>query len=82
MRRFTINRWNWSDRAEKWVYVAKKNGRRVYTYQLEPPPEFTKLTNQIVKLNDKLLTIKDPEENEKLYKELMNLSKRMQEMGR
>jgi len=80
MRKYGLNRWNWSSKAQKWVYVTKKNNKRVYKYQIEPPEEFIALTNQLKDLNHKLMEVKDHEENKKLFRELMELSKKMQAM--
>ena len=82
MRKFTLDRWNWSQKAEKWVYVSRKNGKRNYIYQIEPPQEFIDLTMEMKKLNEKLMEIEDPEENKKVFKELMKISERMQSMRR
>ena len=83
MRKYTLDRWNWSERSGKWVYVTKgKRGKREYTYQLEPPKEFIDLTMQIKKINDKLMKTKDPDENKKLFLELIEISKKMQNMHR
>lgn len=81
-RYFTPNRWNWSQKAEKWVYIELSgNGKRSYHYQIDPPQEFIDLTMHIKGLNEKLLITTDPKENMKIFKELMKVSKRMQEMG-
>ena len=82
MRKFTLDRWNWSQKAEKWVYVTQRNGKRRYIYQVEPPQEFIDLTMEMKKLNEKLMQIEDPEENKKVFKELMKISERMQSMRR
>jgi len=82
-RLFTPNRWNWSQKAEKWVYIKlAKDGKRIYNYQLEPPQKFIELTNRMKILNEKLLTTKDPEENVKIFNELMKVSQKMQDMGK
>ncbi|MFX1374387.1 MAG: hypothetical protein ACFFA0_01110 [Promethearchaeota archaeon] len=82
-RLFTPNRWNWSQKAEKWVYVKiTKKGKRIYQYQLNPPPEFQELTKKLKKLNEKLLITADPEENSQIFNELIKVSKKMQEMGK
>ena len=82
LRKYTLDRWNFSEKAGKWVYVTKrKNGRRTYYYQLEPPEEFIKYTMQIKKLNVQMLATEDLDENEKLFRELMEISKRMQNMS-
>lgn len=80
MRKYTLERWNWSEKAQKWVFVTKKRGRRKYYYQLEPPKEFIELTMQIKKINDKLMKTEDPEENKKLFLKLIEISKKMQNM--
>ena len=82
-RLFTPGRWNWSQKAEKWVYIEiNKDGKKQYHYQVEPPQEFIELTLKIKELNEKLLHTVDPEENSKIFNELMEISKRMQEMGK
>jgi len=83
LRKYTLDRWNFSEKAGKWVYVTKrKNGRRKYYYQLEPPEEFIKYTMQIKVLNDRMLATEDLDENEKLFRDLMEISKHMQNMRR
>ncbi len=82
-RLFTPERWNWSQKAEKWVYVEiAKDGKRIYRYQLEPPKEFNELTKKMKNLNEKLLKTTDPDENAKIFDELMKVSQKMQEMGK
>jgi hypothetical protein len=82
-RLFTPNRWNWSQIAEKWVFVKiDKNGKRKYIYKIDPPPEFMELTRKMNKLNEKLLKAIDPEENAKIFNELMEISQKMQDMGK
>lgn len=81
MRTYTLDRWNWSERAQKWVFVTKeKKGKRKYYYQLEPPKEFIELTMEIKKINDLLMATKDPDENKRLFLELIEISKKMQNM--
>jgi len=83
MRKYTLDRWNFSDKTGKWVYVTKKkNGRRKYIYQLEPPPEFIELSTQIKEINEKILASKNQDEIERLYNEMMKISKKMQSMRR
>ncbi|MFX1568483.1 MAG: hypothetical protein ACFFCV_08955 [Promethearchaeota archaeon] len=82
-RLFAVGRWNWSQKAEKWVYVKiNKKGMKEYHYQVEPPQEFIELTFKMKQLNNKLLQTLDPEENAKVFENLMKVSKKMQEMGR
>ena len=82
-RKFTPNRWNWSQKAEKWVFIELyDNGKKNYRYQVEPPQEFIDLTIQMNNINEKLLKTTDPEENTKIFTELMVISKKMQDMGR
>ena len=82
-RLFTPKRWNWSQKAGKWVYIEiNKDGKKKYQYQIEPPQEFIDLTIKMKKLNEKLLKTVDPEENAKIFSELMEVSKKMQDMGR
>ncbi len=83
LRKYTLDRWNFSEKAGKWVYVTKrKNGSRTYYYQLKPPEEFITYTMQIKKLNDQMLATEDLDENEKLFRALMEISKCMQNMRR
>jgi len=81
-RKYSENRWNWSQRAKKWVYIESKRGKRYYKYQIEPPQEFFELTKEIKLLNDKLMATTNNEENERLFRELSKISRRMQEMGK
>jgi len=82
-RLFTINRWNWSQKAEKWVYIEiTKEGKKKYYYQVDPPQEFIDLTLKMKSLNEKLLITTDPEVNSKIFSELMKVSQTMQEMGK
>ena len=82
-RLFTVGRWNFSDKAGKWVYVEiNKDGKRKYRYQIDPPQEFIDLTNKMKELNERLLESVDPDENAKIFNELIKVSKKMQEIGR
>ena len=75
------NRWNWSEKAKKWVYVSKKrDGQRKYIYQIEPPERFMKYTIELNNLNEKLMTTVDPEKNEKIFEKLMRISRKLQAM--
>ena len=82
MRKYTLDRWNWSEKAGKWVYVTKKGGKRKYTYQLEPPPEFIELTNQLQVINQQIMSSPDQDIKEDLFKELQDIANKMQMMGR
>ena len=83
MRKYPLDRWNFSDKTGKWVYVTKeKNGKRKYIYQLEPPKEFLKLAYKIKEINEKLIATEDEEENERLYNEMMKIAKEMQSIKR
>jgi len=65
------------------VWVTKsKSGKRKYFYQLEPPKEFIELTMKIKQLNDKMLKTEDLEENERIFRQMMEYSKLLQNMGR
>lgn len=80
MRTHGLGRWNWSKKAQKWVFVEKKNGKRTYKYQEEEPQEFKELANKIQSLNQQLLEVQDHEQNLRIYQQLMSLSKKMQAM--
>jgi len=54
----------------------------MYHYQIEPPEEFIKYTMQIKEYNDQMLATEDLDENEKLFRKLMEISKSMQNMRR
>ena len=82
MRKYTLNRWNFSDKVGKWVYVFKEKGRRKYIYQLEPPKEFLDLAYKIKELNEKLVALEEEEEIQRLFNEMMDISKEMQAMKR
>lgn len=78
MRTHGIDRWNWSIRAGKWVYVDLKNGKREYKYQKETPNEYEILISKIKALNLDLLNEEDPEKNKALYEKMMKLTKQLQ----
>lgn len=80
MRTHGLNRWNWSEKARKWVYVELKNGERIYKYRDTPPKEFMELTKKLQVLNQKLLVEIDQNKNAEIYKELMIVSQKMQAM--
>ena len=82
-RELTHNRWNWSQKDNRWVYIEiNDNGELIHHYQLKPPKEFIDLTIKIKNLNEKLIICKDPKDNEKIFNEMMKISKRMQSMGK
>lgn len=82
-RELTPNRWNWSQKDNKWVYIeSQNNGELIYHYQINPPKEFTELLTKIKFLNDKLVSCKDPEENTKIFREMIKVSRRMQFMSK
>jgi hypothetical protein len=54
----------------------------VYHYQTNAPEEFNELTLKIKILNDKLIACKDPNENVKIFRQMMKISKKMQAMNR
>jgi hypothetical protein len=82
-RELTPNRWNWSQKDGQWVYIELTgNGQKNYYYQLEPPKEFRHLTMKIKQLNDKLISCLTLEENERIFNEMMKISKKLQCMGR
>lgn len=81
-RQLTPNRWNWSQAEGKWVYIELINGEKKYYYQLKPPKEFLELTFKIKVLNDKLIACQDPRENDKIFDEMIKISKRMQSMDK
>ena len=83
VRELSQNRWNWSQKDQQWVFIEyDDNGTLIYHYQINPPKEFTDLTMNIKALNDKLNVCKDPNENSKIFSEMMKISKRMQSMGK
>lgn len=82
-RELSHNRWNWSQKDNQWVFIeVKDSGEIVHHYQLKPPKEFIELTIKIKDLNEKLILSKNPKDNEKLFNEMMKISKRMQNMGK
>ena len=82
MRTYTLDRWNWSEKAGKWVYVTKKGRKRIYTYQLEPPPEFVELTKKLQLINQEIMASPDQDIKENLFRELQDIANNMQMMGR
>lgn len=82
VRELTPNRWNWSQKDNMWVFIeSKSDGKLTYHYQTKPPEEFNKLILKINLLNNKLLACKDPNENSRIFKQMMKVSKRMQSMN-
>ncbi|MFX1288048.1 MAG: hypothetical protein ACFFFY_05785, partial [Promethearchaeota archaeon] len=82
-RELTPNRWNWSQKDNKWVYIeSQNNGELIYHYQINPPKEFTELLTKIEFLNNRLVNCKDPEENTKIFREMIKVSRRMQFMSK
>ncbi|MFX1273479.1 MAG: hypothetical protein ACFFBP_12235 [Promethearchaeota archaeon] len=80
-RKFTPGRWNYSQKSQKWVYVTiNKNGKRKYKYQIEPPEEFVRLSEELRRLNIIQAQTTDPEENMKLFHEMKKLAQKMQAM--
>ena len=76
-KRFGINRWV----GENWVFIElTKNGIKNYYYRKDPPEEFVELTMKIKELNDQLVITKDLEENERIFRQMMKISKRLQQM--
>lgn len=82
MRKFTLDRWNWSEKAGKWVFVKiGKGGKRTYIYQLEPPQEFIDLTMELKKINQRLMN-SNSDENLKFFEEMQKITRKMQSMRR
>ena len=94
MRKLSLNRWNWSQKAGKWVFVVKgKNGKRQYYYNLEPPKQFTEIVKKIAKTNKEITKLnelinRNSDEDEtferanNLYVYLQTLGEQLQAMGR
>lgn len=81
MSNFPIDRWNWSDELGKWVFAEKdEDGNINYTYQVEPPKEFLILTEKLDKINKKLMSAQEPQEKMSLFEDLMEISKKMNNM--
>jgi len=81
-RELTPNRWNCSQKDAAWVFIKiNQNGEKEYYYQAESPKEFNELTLKIKDLNEKLIMSKDSKENDKIFNEMIKISKRMQSMG-
>jgi len=75
-----IQRWNWSKRAKKWVFVKLKNRKRIYKYQKEAPEEYEELTKQIRLLNLQLLMETDLKNNVEIYRKMIEVSQQLQTM--
>ena len=83
VRELSQNRWNWSQKDQQWVFIEyDDNGTLIYSYQINPPKEFIDLSMNIKVLNERLITCEDPNENSKIFNEMMKISKRMQSMGK
>jgi len=83
VRELSQNRWNWSQKDQQWVFIEyDDNGTLIYSYQINPPKEFVDLSMNIKVLNERLITCEDPNENSKIFNEMMKISKRMQSMGK
>ncbi|TFG03571.1 MAG: hypothetical protein EU542_01910 [Promethearchaeota archaeon] len=81
-RELSPNRWNWSQKDERWVFIKiNEDGEKEYFYQVETPEEFNELTLKIKELNEKLIMSKDSKENDRIFNEMIKISKRMQCMG-
>jgi hypothetical protein len=80
MRSYGLDRWNWSPKAKKWVYVEHRQGKRVYKYRESTPQEFENLTDEIFKLNRIMMEEEDAEKQTQLYKKLMILSQKLQQL--
>ena len=78
MRTYGLNRWNWSPKAKKWVYVEVREGKRCYKYRKTTPQEFEDLTHQIQMLNRQMVEEEDLEKQDQIYRKLMILSQRLQ----
>ena len=80
-RELTPNRWNWSQQDRKWVFIKiNESGEKEYYYRIKTPKEFNESILKIKRLNEKLVVCKDPEENDKIFDEMMRISKKMQYM--
>ena len=80
-RELTPNRWNWSQQDRKWVFIKiNESGEKEYYYRIKTPKEFNESILKIKILNEKLVVCKDPEENDKIFDEMMRISKKMQYM--
>ena len=80
-RKYTPKRWNYSQKAGKWVYVTiNKDGKRKYKYQVDPPQEFVKLSERLKELSIKQANTEDPDENMRIFMEMRKLSEQMQSM--
>ena len=83
MQKYGLNRWNWSQKSGKWVFVSKgKKGRRNYIYQIQPPKQFIEITEEISKINRKLMICENSEEAHKLFAQIQKLGKQLQAMGK
>jgi len=79
-KRFALNRWNYYQEEDNWIFPEiTENGIKNH-YRKEPPEEFIELTMKITQLNDQLVLTKDLEENERIFRQMMKISKRLQQM--
>lgn len=62
--------------------IIDKNGKKKYIYSSEPPEKFIYLTQEIKRVNEELMNAQTCSEQEFIFNELMELSKKMQNMGK
>jgi hypothetical protein len=78
-RELTPNRWNWSQKDGKWVFIKiNEYGEKIFYYKTEPPKEFRDLVLKIKNLNEKLILCKNSEENDRIFEQMVICSKKMQ----
>ncbi|MBD3195125.1 MAG: hypothetical protein GF317_08730 [Candidatus Lokiarchaeota archaeon] len=79
--KFPLDCWSWSQERGEWVYAEKsKEGIIKLTYQIEPPEEFISLTKKLAEINKKLIAAEDPDEKNRIFRKLMDISEKMNSM--
>jgi hypothetical protein len=80
MRKHQLDRWNYSEKAKKWVYVNLKDGKRYYKYRKTNPKKFHELIEKLEDLNQELINETDHEKKKEIFKKMENVSQQMQHM--
>jgi hypothetical protein len=75
-----LNEWNWSMQKEKWVYIEEVDGEKKYTYSDELPDNFKVLSDKLTSLNRQMMKEEDPDRKNLLFKQMMEISKKMNKL--
>lgn len=79
MKKERLNKWNWSTKKQKWVFVEEVNGKRTYKYSNQLPDGFLALSEKLTILNRQMMTEENPDKKNNLFRKMMEISEKMQE---